>query len=98
MIAVTGGAGFIGSNVVLHLVAAGHPVVAVDSLVRGRATNLPAGVPLVVGDAGVAEVWNGAPEVDLIVHLAGASSTPMFATDLAGSFQNNVIGFLNVLE
>ena len=45
-IAVTGGAGFIGSHLCEHLTCAGHPVLAIDDLSRGRRTNLPQGVPL----------------------------------------------------
>jgi UDP-glucose 4-epimerase len=37
---VTGGAGFIGSHVVDHYLAAGHEVVIVDDLSTGRVTNL----------------------------------------------------------
>ena len=39
-IVVTGGAGFIGSNVVDHLAAGGHTVFAVDDMSRGREANL----------------------------------------------------------
>lgn len=98
VIAVTGGAGFIGCNVCRYLADAGYEVVAIDSLVQGRADNLPAAVPLVVGDANVAATWSRVPDVNSIVHLSGASSTPMFATDLSGAFSNNVLGFLRILE
>ena len=39
-VVVTGGAGFIGSNIVDHLAAKGHTVFAVDNLSTGRDRNL----------------------------------------------------------
>lgn len=64
-IAVTGSSGFIGTHVVLELVAAGHDVVGIDSRPAGH------GVATVVADlrsADVAPVLRGA---DAVVHLAG---------------------------
>ena len=49
-ILVTGGAGYIGSHVVLALREAGHSVVVVDDLSTGRRQAVPEDVPLVVGD------------------------------------------------
>ena len=49
---VTGGAGYIGSHMVLALAEAGESVVVVDNLSSGFANMLPEGLPLIVGDAG----------------------------------------------
>jgi len=95
---ITGGAGFIGCNVARRLAVAGWQVTAVDDLSLGRAENLPADIPLVVGDVAETDTWRRVPEVDAIVHLAGASSAPMFPDNLAGCFHNNVIGHIRVLE
>ena len=96
-IVVTGGAGFIGSNTARVLKAAGHSVTAIDNLSLGDRSNLPSDIPLVVGDAGSRAAWDRISEVDLVVHLAGASSTPMFDSNLEDAFTNNVMGFLSVL-
>src|SRR6266480_3610345 len=72
---ITGGAGFIGSNLARDLAAAGHRVIAIDDLSLGRTANLTSGVPLLVGDVASPETWRHpsleAP-VDAVVHLAGA--------------------------
>lgn len=49
---VTGGAGFIGSELVKALLARGEKVTVFDNLSTGRRNNVPAGVRLVVGDIG----------------------------------------------
>ncbi|AET33446.1 NAD-dependent epimerase/dehydratase family protein [Pyrobaculum ferrireducens] len=67
-VAVTGGAGFIGSHVAIHLARLGYRVVAVDSL--ERATGLErleeAGVPLVRADLRHEDL----PDADVVVHAA----------------------------
>ncbi|MEO7793272.1 MAG: NAD-dependent epimerase/dehydratase family protein [Thermoanaerobaculia bacterium] len=71
-VAVTGGAGFIGSHLCEHLAAAGHPVLAIDDLSRGRRENLPPAIPLEVrgiGDPALGERLAAfAPQA--LVHLA----------------------------
>lgn len=95
---ITGGAGFIGCNTARHLTASGWEVLALDDLSLGRRENLPENVGLLVGDVADAGFWEQVPAADAVVHLAGASSAPMFPADLAGCFENNVVGFIRVLE
>lgn len=97
-VAVTGAAGFIGSNLVRWLSARGYAVVGLDDLSLGRTSNLRLDDTLVVGNVSDPLVWRDVPPVDSIVHLAGASSTPMFTNDLTGSFSDSVSAFLRVLE
>ncbi len=74
-ILVTGGAGFIGSELVRQLADEGHHVVVVDNLVNGKRENLldvaPERVKLLVADIrdvdGMAKALHGA---DLVFHLA----------------------------
>ncbi|MGV3722189.1 MAG: NAD-dependent epimerase/dehydratase family protein [Actinomycetota bacterium] len=95
---ITGGAGFIGSNTAHSLQRLGHEVYALDDLSLGCSGNLPPGTPLIVGDVAEAGLWRNVPEVDAVVHLAGASSAPMFPDNLAACFQNNVVGWIRVLD
>lgn len=95
---ITGGAGFIGSNVARHLSGAGYQVTALDDLSLGRAANLPDTVTLIEGDVADEAVWTGVSPADYIVHLAGASSAPMFPGNLPACFRNNIEGFIRVLD
>lgn len=71
-VAVTGGAGFIGSHLCEQLAAAGHSVLAIDDLSRGRQENLPENLPLVrlgIGDPELRDRLAAfAPQA--LVHLA----------------------------
>ncbi|MSP92052.1 MAG: UDP-glucose 4-epimerase [Myxococcales bacterium] len=73
---VTGGAGFIGASIVRRLQASGCAVAVLDSLERGHADAVPAGVPLVRGDVRDADAVREAVRVlgrppDACLHLAG---------------------------
>lgn len=95
---ITGGAGFIGNNLARRLLAAGHQVSAVDDCSLGWPANLPAEVPLLTGDVSIHSTWEELEPCEAIVHLAGASSAPMFPGNLVECFRNNVLGFLEALE
>ena len=98
-ILVTGGAGFVGSNLVHRLVAAGADVSVVDNLLTGHPRNLPAGVALERMDCGSPEfaAWALGTKWDLAFHFAGASSAPLFDEQPA-RLSNAVAAFQNVLE
>jgi len=101
---VTGGAGFIGSHLCELLVAQGHQVLALDSLVSGRLRNLKTiagepGMRLVQADicdsAAIAPYFEG---VDWVFHLAGLADIVPSIEQPAQYFQTNVTGTLHVLE
>ena len=69
---VTGGAGFIGSNLCRRLLVAGHDVAVLDNLSAGQVDyQPPAGVHFVAGDVANKDVLGSCTEgVDVVVHLA----------------------------
>lgn len=97
-ILITGGAGFIGSNAANILSKQDYEVIALDNLFLGSEQNLEPQVSFINGDANKLEDLEKVGRVDYIIHLASSSSSPMFFDDLIGSFQNNIISHLQVLE
>lgn len=98
---VTGGFGFIGSNLVRRLVKEGKTVVAIDNEFLGTIKNLD-GVNCikVTGDITDSKLLKDVVEkhnVKKIYHLAGFSSAPMFK-DHSERITSNLEGFRNVLD
>ena len=102
---VTGGAGFIGSNIVDALLARGDEVVVLDDLSTGRESNLDGarakGADLVKADireAGqIAQIFaDAAPQA--IFHLAAQIDVRKSVSDPAADARINVEGTINVLE
>ena len=102
---VTGGAGFIGSNVVDALVARGDEVVVIDDLSTGRESNLAGarakGAELVQADIRDADritqiVGDAAPEA--IFHLAAQIDVRKSVAEPAADARINVEGTVNMLE
>jgi len=91
---VTGGAGFIGSNLANHL-AADNDVVALDNGYLGTPENLDSDVEYV--DADVLD--EGLPtDVDVVYHLAALSSRQMLEENPRQGARVNIEGFVNVVE
>lgn len=91
---VTGGAGFIGSNLANHL-AGDNDVVAVDDCYLGTPENLAGQVTFV--DASVLDDDLPA-DVDVLFHLAALSSRAMHESDPARGARVNIEGFVNTVE
>jgi UDP-glucose 4-epimerase len=98
-ILVTGGAGFIGSNLSNMMAEKGHEVTAFDNLSLGKKENLSDKVRFVEGDVNKKEdLEKTGGDFDYIVHLAGSSSAPMFVADMYWAYQNNVAGHVRVMQ
>ena len=103
-ILITGGAGFIGSNVADRLLADGHEVIAYDNLSTGRwefladALNHPS-FRLVEGDILDAEALGGVMEgVDAVVHFAANADVRFGLDHPERDLQQNTVGTFTVLE
>ena len=102
---VTGGAGFIGSNLVDALLARGDRVTVIDDLSTGKRANLAsasqAGVRLEVADVReadrVREVFATA-RPELVFHLAAQIDVRRSVTDPIADASSNVLGTIAVLE
>ncbi len=97
---VTGGAGYIGSVAIERLLAKGHDVVALDSLVRGHRRAIPEDVKFLECDlrdpiaTREAVSQSGA---DAIMHFAALHLVPESVSDPGAYFQTNVAGGINLL-
>ncbi len=98
---VTGGAGFIGSHIVQHLLKKGEDVRVLDNLSSGKRENLKPlldRIELIEGDIRDSEAVKRAVRgVDYIFHEAALSSVPWSISDPITTNEINVAGTLNVL-
>jgi len=98
---VTGGAGFIGSNIVDALIAKGETVKVIDNFVSGKRENLSSvldKIELIEGDIrDLPFLKKVTPGVDYILHQAALRSVPKSVDDPVSFNQVNVEGTLNVL-
>jgi UDP-glucose 4-epimerase len=92
--AVTGGAGFIGSNLVDALVARGDEVTVVDNFASGKRENLNERARLLEHD--IREPFS--IEADVIFHLAAQADVQTSVQKPGYDAQVNVVGTVNVLE
>ncbi|MFA5952576.1 MAG: UDP-glucose 4-epimerase GalE [Hyphomicrobium sp.] len=98
---VTGGAGYIGSHMVLELLAAGEPVVVLDNLSTGFRSAVPQEATLVVGNVGDQDLLRGIIRdygVGAIIHFAGSIVVPDSVADPLGYYQNNTVNSRALME
>jgi nucleoside-diphosphate-sugar epimerase len=108
---VTGGAGFIGSNLVFALLGSSQKVTVLDNLSTGKRKNIddiedfieankiPVGVfTFIEGDIRDAEVCSKAAQgVDYVLHNAALGSVPRSIDDPVTTTEVNVMGSINML-
>ena len=102
-ILVTGGAGFIGSNLCEALLSKDNKVVCLDNFATGKRENIAEfledpNFTLIEGDIReLDDCLNAAKDVDYVLHQAALGSVPRSIKDPITSNDVNVSGFLNML-
>lgn len=100
-ILVTGGAGFIGSNVSDALVAEGHDVVVVDDLSGGKRHQVPEAARFHQADVQDADALReifASEKPEVLVHHAAQMDVRRSVADPPFDARVNVVGLLNLLE
>jgi UDP-glucose 4-epimerase len=98
---VTGGAGYIGSHMVLELADAGERVVVLDNLSTGFPWAVAEGVPLIVGDTGDQALVTRLIRqhgIDAIIHFAASIVVPDSVRDPLGYYRNNTVNSRALIE
>jgi len=98
---VTGGAGFIGSHMVLALLDAGENVVVLDNLVTGFEWLVDHRAKLVKGDVGDFEAVRRLLEdeaIEAVLHFAGSIVVPESVADPLKYYRNNTANTRTLLE
>jgi UDP-glucose 4-epimerase len=98
---VTGGAGYVGSITVERLLATGHEVTILDSLVTGHRGAVPPGAKLVVGNIGDAQIVESTlreSQIDAVLHCAALSLVGESMTAPDRYFRNNVVEGVGMLD
>jgi dTDP-glucose 4,6-dehydratase len=101
IILITGGAGFIGSHLVDHFVAAGDRVIVIDSLITGRKENIAdhlksGNISFLEED--VRNVQMISDEIDVIMHLASPASPFDYLRYPIETMHTLSLGTFNMLE
>ena len=98
---VTGGAGYIGSHMLLELLDAGEDVTVIDDLSTGFERGVPERAKLVVGDVGDAALVQqmlAQDKIDAIIHFAGSIVVPESVREPLRYYQNNTCRSRTLIE
>jgi len=97
---VVGGAGYIGSHMLKHLLEAGHAVVVADNFATGHRSALLGGtlVELDIADADALNSLFASQEFDAVFHFASFIQVGESVSDPAKYYENNLSATLTLLQ
>ncbi len=98
---VIGGAGYIGSHVVLDLIKSGHQVIVFDNLSSGDKKNLPENIDFILGDILNKKDLESAflkNNIDFVMHFAAFKAAGESMLNPNKYAQNNITGSMNILN
>ncbi len=99
-ICITGGAGFIGSNIAERFLSEGHDVVVIDNLSLGFTENIPNGAKFYqtdINDDNLLQIFEE-ENFDVVCHYAAQMSVRHSVSIPSDDARTNIIGSLNVFE
>jgi len=100
---VTGGAGFIGSNIIEKLLLQNNKVVCLDNFLTGKKQNIEGFIlnpsfTLIEGDIrNIQDCKKAVKNVDIVLHQAALGSVPRSINDPLTTNDININGFLNMI-
>jgi len=101
-ILITGGAGFIGSQIGFYLENLGHDIILLDNMSYGHNDNLSVDGKtigkFILGDVRDNDIDKHLHEVEAVIHMAGIAPLPDCQLNPCSAIDNNVIGTINILE
>ena len=96
---VTGGAGYIGSHVVLELCDKGYEVVVLDNLSSGNKSAVDKRAKFINGSTlNISDIELGLEKVEAVIHLAAFKAAGESMVDPIKYSQNNILGSINLLN
>ena len=97
-ILVTGGAGFVGTNLIKRLLNDGHNVISIDNYSTGKEENHQDGCLYYKYDLSYKYIRDDGDRYDIIYHIAALARIQPSLKDPYKSLYNNFVSTLNILE